>query len=137
MTQKIKGQRLTVCFVEDDGAENEWNELPSWMEAIGHLSVKPGQVEKVYAQMFAKFKRLSNGERLRNPDHFNTEGDLPNGKHFYAVKTGKIRAYGWYSDRHKGVFVVSHFIYKQGEKLSNADKKRVQNNWKRIERVEA
>jgi len=47
---------------------------------------------------------------------FNTEGRLPDDKHFYAIKVGKLRAYGWFSSRHKGVFFISHFCVQKRTK---------------------
>jgi len=127
MTQKIHGPRLEIWFVEDDPEQ-------SWKDAMNRWRAKPEQQEKVYAQMFTRLQKLADGGQLRSPDHFNTEGNLPNGKRYYAVKAGKIRAYGWYSDRHKGVFYVSHFAFKQGKKLSRPDDQQVQGNWHQIER---
>ncbi|WP_019570116.1 hypothetical protein [Thioalkalivibrio sp. ALE11] len=46
---------------------------------------------------------------------------------------GKLRAYGWFSTRYKGVFYISHFAFKKGQKLSSQDEQRVINNWRRIE----
>ena len=64
--------------------------------------------------MAARRKHLADRGQLRSPDHWNTEGRLPDGKHFFAIKADKIRAYGWYSVRHKGVFYISHFAFKKG-----------------------
>jgi len=71
--------------------------------------------------MVARRKLLADNGQLRSPDHWNTEADLPNGKKFYAIKADKIRAYGWFSSKHKGVFYISHFAFKQGQKLATTD----------------
>lgn len=76
---------------------------------------------------------LAETGRLRSPDYWNTEGDLPNGKKFYAIKADRIRAYGWFSNRDRGVFYISHFAFKKGKKLAAEDTNRVIRNWRAIE----
>ena len=83
--------------------------------------------------MAARRQYLADHGQLRSPDQWNTEGTLPNGKHFYAIKADKIRAYGWFSVRNKGVFYISHFTFKKGQKLASADTNRVIVNWRQIE----
>ncbi|WP_287963470.1 hypothetical protein [Alcanivorax sp.] len=137
MTQKIVGHRLTVCFVEDvadEASDDKFKSVPSWREAISHL--EPARADSAYARMNARLKRLANYARLRSPDQFRKEGTLPDGKDFYAVKAGKVRCYGWYSTKYKGVFIVSHFAFKQQKKLDPADERRVNNSWARIEKGE-
>ena len=138
MKLSIKGSRLTVRFVEDDDSMENWNELPSWKEATAIWQekdrCKDTQIEKAYVQLHIKMQRMANGARLRNPDHFNTEADLPDKKKFYAIKQGKMRAYGWFSNAEKGVFIISHFACKKGRKLAPADTRRVVDNWEAIER---
>jgi len=138
MKLSIKGSRLIVRFIEDDDSMENWNELLSWKEATAAWQeknrCKDSQIEKAYVQLYLKMERMANGARLRNPDHFNTEDSLPDGKKFYAIKQGKIRAYGWFSSAEKGTFIVSHFAYKKGQKLDAADTNRVVDSWKAIER---
>lgn len=83
--------------------------------------------------MTARRHMLADKGQLRSPDYWNTEGDLPNLKKFYALKADKIRAYGWFSGRHKGVFYISHFAFKKGQKLAASDTHRVIENWRQIE----
>lgn len=104
---------------------------PSWRGAIAHLTEK--KHKNVLAQMAVRRQLLAERGQLRSPDHWNTEGELPNGKKFYAIKADKIRAYGWFSNRHKGVFYISHFAFKKGQKLDPADTRRVIENWRQIE----
>ncbi len=88
--------------------------------------------------MIVQLNRLANGGRI-SKDSFPKEGQLPkqpgqqNTKYFYALKKIPIRAYGWYSERESGKFFISHYIYKDRNKLSEADTKRVGANWTRIE----
>jgi hypothetical protein len=101
-------------------------------EALAGIPTK--KHANVLAQFTARREVLANRGQLRSPDHWNTEGELPNGKHFYAIKAGDLRGYGWFSDKHKGVFYISHFAFKQGQKLSKKNAGRVAKNWRRIER---
>lgn len=104
---------------------------PSWAEALGHLPAN--KRDGIAAKMIVRRELLADKGRLRSPDYWNTEGDLPNGKHFYAIKADKIRAYGWFSSRYKGVFYISHFAFKKGPKLAAADTHRVIEHWRQIE----
>ena len=83
--------------------------------------------------MLARQTILADKAQLRSPDHWNTEGETPDGKRFYAIKVDKIRAYGWFSIRHKGVFFISHFAFKKGQKLASSDANRVIANWRKFE----
>ena len=60
---------------------------------------------------------------------FESEGDLPDGGKFFANKKLPIRAYGWYGDG--GDFWVSHYVYKDQQKLSSRDIERVHRNWRK------
>jgi hypothetical protein len=86
--------------------------------------------------MLARRQLLADRGQLRSPDYWNTEGDLPDGKHFYAIKADRVRAYGWFSLRNKGVFYISHFAFKKGQKLATKDAKRVVSNWRQIEETQ-
>jgi hypothetical protein len=130
---QYQGKRLTIRHCEQPSENDDletW--LPqSWREAIAHLQSNkhPG----IYAKMTARRKQFADIGPLRSPDHWNTEGTLPDGKHFYAIKVDKIRAYGWFSSHHKGVFYISHYAYKKGAKLTDENTHRVCKNWRNIE----
>jgi hypothetical protein len=127
------GARCTIRDCEEPGAGDDpqgWVP-PSWTEALEHIPVS--KRDGIRAKMTARRQVLADKGQLRSPDYWNTEGDLPNGKKFYAIKADKIRAYGWFSSRHKGVFYISHFAFKKGPKLAAADTRRVVENWRQIE----
>lgn len=131
MHDAIKGLRLTIIHCEED------TEHGSWQAAILKVIQRKGQgaqrndaENKLRARMFALQKRLADTGSLRSPDHFNTEDFLPNGKHFYAIKMGRIRAYGWFAS---GQFIISHYAHKEGDKLSAADTQQVIANWRKME----
>lgn len=131
-----RGVRLTVRYCEQAPAEADpesW-QPPSWQEALQHIPAK--KHDGIKAKMAARRDTLANRSLLRSPNHWNTEGKLPDGKHFYAIKADKVRAYGWFSVRHKGVFYISHFAYKKGQKLAQSDTNRVIANWRQIENEE-
>lgn len=130
---EFKGKRLTIRYFEQPSAEEDpvtWLP-PSLVDSLGHMPA--GTVDKIMATMGARRQLLADGVQLRSPDHWNTEGLLPNGKHFYAIKSNKLRAYGWFSSRHKAVFFISHFAFKASEKLSPEDANLVVHNWREIE----
>lgn len=128
------GNRLTIRYCEEpprDANPSTW-QPPSWQEALGHVQAK--KHAGIWAKMRARRKLFANNGQLRSPDHWNTEGKLPDGAHFFAIKPdNKIRAYGWFSTRHQGVFYISHFAFKKGRKLASKDRNRVIANWRDIE----
>jgi hypothetical protein len=132
---EFRGTKLTIRYCEQPPGGEEpatwWP--PSWHEALSHIPA--GKHKNINAAMAARVQTLANEGRLRSPDYFNTEGELPDGSRFYAIKVGKVRAYGWYSNRHKGIFFVSHFAFKKGQKLSSKDTNEVVRNWRAEERA--
>ena len=128
-----RGKRLTIryCEVPPPGVELAGWVPPSWSTAMQNFPAN--KRDGVVAKMVARRNRLADGEQLRSPDDWNTEAKLPDGKRFYAIKADKLRAYGWFSSRHKGVFYISHFAYKRGQKLVAEDANQVIANWRLIE----
>lgn len=125
----ISGKRLTIRHVEDPGPDD--SAPSSWDDATDHLPA--AKVDRVKAQMLARYLYLAKEGNLRSPDHMRKEGKLPDGKYFYAIRGGDIRAYGWFSTKHTGMFFVSHYAFKAGRKLSKTNTKRVVSNWRMIE----
>lgn len=107
------GAKLTIEFTDD--AET------SLAEAESH--VPPNQAG-CRAQLRRLLQRLGDIGHLRSSEQWNAEG---NG--FFAVKTRcGLRAYGWFHRYRRGVFMVSHFIFKRRQKLDPADIDRAQQN---------
>ena len=80
------GDRCTIRYCEQPTAGEDpatWVP-PSWIEALGHIQEK--KRDSIAAKMAARRQILANKGQLRSPDHWNTEGDLPNGKKFFAIK---------------------------------------------------
>jgi hypothetical protein len=130
---EYSGTRLTLRYCEqppDDADPATW-QPPSWIEAT--KDIPPRKLDGIRAKLVARRKVLADQGLLRTPNHWNTEGELPDGKRFYAIKADSLRAYGWFSLRHKGVFYISHFALKQGQKLAKKDTNRVITNWRHIE----
>lgn len=121
------GSRLVVCHVEENP------ECGSWADAISHLPKKQDSLDKLYARMGVRIEHLANNGQLRSPDHWNKEGLLRSGKHYYAIKVPDIRAYGWFSRKYPRRFIISHYAYKDSKKLTKSNHGRVLNNWRKIE----
>lgn len=132
--KEYQGARLTIRYCEQPpaGTEHDGWVPESWWAALQHIP--PGKHDKIFARMAARREQLANEGQLRSPDYWNKEGGLPDGKHFYAIKVDRLRAYGWFSTRHKGVFYISHFAFKKGQKLAQEDTNRVEMNWRMIEK---
>lgn len=130
---EYRGKRLTIRYCEqpETGDAPETWRPPSLVDALSHLSEAKGK--NAMATLIARRNHLADAGQLRFPDFWNTEGVLPNGKHFYAIKAGKLRAYGWFSNKHNGVFFISHFAFKRQQKLSREDSRLVIRNWRDIE----
>ena len=84
------------------------------------------------AQMIALIKRLGDGHRMSN-ENFPKEGKLPDGSHFRALKKIPIRAYIWLSKKTPNTYYISHYIYKNFNKLQKSDTEKVRDNWKKLE----
>jgi hypothetical protein len=130
---EYQGIRLTIRYCEQppQGVDPSAWSPPSWDQALAHIPAK--KHGSIFAKMLARQTILADKAQLRSPDHWNTEGETPDGKRFYAIKVDKIRAYGWFSIRHKGVFFISHFAFKKGQKLASSDANRVIANWRKFE----
>jgi hypothetical protein len=99
--------------------------LASLTEAESHV---PDTQAACKAQLRRLLQRLAETGTLQSPEQWNTEGGG-----FFAVKTRcGLRAYGWYHAHRRGVFVVSHFIYKKRQKLDPADIDRAERNRRRL-----
>ena len=133
MTLEYRGTRLTIRYCEQspEGVEPDDWIPPSWQKALQHIPAP--KHPSCWAKMLVRREHLANEGQLRSPDHWNTEGTLPDGKHFYAIKADRLRAYGWFSNCHKRVFYISHFAYKKGRKLAQEDTNQVIKNWRLIE----
>ncbi len=76
------------------------------------------------AQLRALIQQFANAGSLRAPDKMRNEGDG-----VYAIKANcGLRAYGWFHRHRQGVFVISHVIVKQKNKMDNGDRDRVLRN---------
>lgn len=131
-----RGAKLVIRYCEQPPSGSQ---ADSWMpqslsEALA--SIPAHKHARCLARLAARREQLADTGRLRSPVYWNTEGTLPNGKHFYAIKVDRLRAYGWFSSRDRGVFYISHFAFKKGQKLARQDTNRVIHNWRQIEEQE-
>ncbi|KAA0875941.1 hypothetical protein E1H14_03430 [Nitrincola tapanii] len=88
--------------------------------------------------MAQQIQRLADGHRVSR-ENFPKEGELPkkrNGKsagYFFAFKRMPIRGYCWQSECHPDTWFISHYVFKDYQKLKAKDVDRVAHNWIRIE----
>ena len=83
--------------------------------------------------MVLLIERLADG-RPMSKENFPSEGQLPSsaGK-FHAFKKLPIRAYCWLSQKYPNTYFISHYIYKDQQKLDKRDTNRVHANWREKE----
>ncbi|MEI4551343.1 hypothetical protein [Pseudoalteromonas spongiae] len=110
--------------------------LTSFEQAMSHVD---SQKRKSFIRAIEmQFQRLSDGHRM-SKENFPQEGDLPKrkGQHkpkkFNALKRIPIRGYCWLSDKYPSKYFISHYVYKDYDKLKDKDTNRVGDNWRRIE----
>jgi hypothetical protein len=84
------------------------------------------------AKMWRLIQRLGDGVRMPH-DSFPTEGELPDKSNFKAIKKLPLRAYLWLSKKYKNTYFISHYIYKDKQKLSDTDTQKVRSSWRKKE----
>lgn len=88
--------------------------------------------------MILQIERLASGQRMSR-EHFTPEGTLPGTKggttpqKFYALKRIPIRGYCWKSHKYEKTWFISHYIFKDYQKLKEKDVKKVHEKWYKIE----
>lgn len=131
-TQKACPSEITGSLLTIVHCEGAWDTFLVALE-----SIQQARRESIKHRMDMLVKALADGRRL-SKDSFPPEGMLPclpgkEAKQFYAFKKIPIRAYGWYSETKPKKFFISHYIFKNTNKLSKSDTTIVQGNWTRIE----
>jgi hypothetical protein len=124
LKKEYKGKLFKIVHCDDA--------IDSFNEAI--RSVTPHNKQKSFTrQMILMIEKLAKGERL-SKENFPPEGNLPanNGK-FNAFKRIPIRAYCWRSKKHPNTYYISHYVYKDQQKLDPKDTQKVCRNWRKIE----
>ncbi len=98
-------------------------------------SIAPSKKRKGFEmQMVKLLQRLANGERLSNSS-YTSEGNLPEkAGSFYAIKRIPIRGYCWTSTNTQSTIFISHYVFKNKQKLDQKDTDRVCNNWRSQEK---
>lgn len=108
-----RGAKFDIEFTDDAG--------DSLTDAESHV---PPNQSACKAQLRRLLTQLAERGQLSSPDQWNTERD-----DFFAVKARcGLRAYGWFHKHRRGVFVVSHFIFKTRQNLDPADIHRANRN---------
>lgn len=122
------GQKFEVTHCE--GA------IASFEEAMNHVDSR--KRKSFIRGVVMQIGRLADGHRM-SKENFPQEGDLPKrpgqqkAKKFNALKRIPIRGYCWLSDKYPNTYFISHYVYKDYDKLKERDTKRVKDNWNRIE----
>ena len=109
--------------------------LESLHEALSSIPKK--RRSSMTQGIIIQLQRLADGQPM-SKENFRTEGELPRRtgksvKSFSALKRIPIRGYCWPSQRCPGTWFISHYIYKNWEKLDGSDTTIVGSNWIRIE----
>jgi len=118
-----KKYRIVYCEGAKESFEDELKKYPK------------DKQDKYRARMKRIRERLADGYRL-SEGTFPKEGKLPDGSYFRALKKIPIRAYVWLSKKSQNTFYISHYVYKNYDKLKKADIKKVCDNWRQIEESE-
>jgi hypothetical protein len=119
------GKKLTIKHCK--------NAIKTFSKALTH--VEPRKQLKFTGQIISQIKKIADeGDGAISLQNFPWEGKLPKqSKRFRALKRIPIRGYCWCSDLHPNTYFISHYIYKDFDKLDPSDEKKVCNNWTRIE----
>lgn len=110
--------------------------LESFHQSLIHVETHKGKALK--RGMVQQIQRLADGHRMSR-ENFPREGSLPkrnDGTHvgyFFAFKRLPVRGYCWQSDSYPNTWFISHYVYKDYQKLKNRDEAKVAENWTRIE----
>lgn len=116
--------------VHCEGALDSFKGALSKVEARKQKSFERGMVQQI--------QRLLDGHRM-SKENFPPEGDLPklkgqkSTKTFNALKRKPVRGYCWLSEVCPNTYFISHYVYKNYDKLKERDTTLVGNNWIRIE----
>ena len=123
-----------ICIQDYTGVEYNIIHCRGAIESFDEAIAKhPKNKRDLYtAQMMALIKRLGDGHRMSN-ENFPQEGELPDKSHFRALKKIPIRAYIWLSKKTRNTYYISHYIYKNYDKLKKSEVEKVCNNWKQTE----
>lgn len=129
---RLGGLKFTIVHCE--GA------LESYAAALDSVQAnrRGSFTSRMIAQIQIQIQRLADGHRM-SKESFPQEGELPKrkGQHgarkFNALKRIPTRGYCWLSERHENTYFVSHYVYKDQDKLNTRDTSRVGANWTRIE----
>ncbi|MCG7531409.1 hypothetical protein MHM98_08610 [Psychrobium sp. MM17-31] len=124
MTDKPKNKHVGTHFT----VEHCDNALESFEEAL--LSVSPHKRKRTVTNTIIQLiERLADGKRMSR-ENFPQEGSLPrNGGKFNAFKKIPVRAYCWLSLKYPNTYFISHYTYKDKQKLDQRDIDRVHANW--------
>jgi hypothetical protein len=107
--------------------------VESYEESLRHVD---SQKRRSFTRsLILQIQRLADGQRM-SKENFPQEGELPKQsktRKFNALKRIPIRGYCWLSDVYPNTYFISHYVYKDYDKLKDKDTAIVGKNWTRIE----
>jgi hypothetical protein len=94
-------------------------------EALAHVSAR--ERVSLRARLAALIERRLDNHPMP-PSSWVREGGLPHGSgSFYAIRKLPLRCYCWVED---GTLCISHYIYKNRQKLDATDARQVEESWR-------
>jgi len=125
VTKEIKTEHQGATFkvIHCEGA------LKSFEKAL--ISVTPHNKKRSLKNAIIQLiERLADGKRMSR-ENFPQEGILPHSKgKFNAFKKLPVRAYCWLSTKYPNTYFISHYTYKDKQKLDKKDIGKVHANWR-------
>lgn len=116
---EIKGSMLTIHHCE--GA------VDSLINCLTKFTVS--KQRSLLNSLHIQMMKIANGHRL-SKETFAPEGILSSGNKYYAFKKIPIRGYCFYSKHSNKCIYVSHYLYKDYDKLKSSTTKKVESNFK-------
>lgn len=127
LQQRFDGSKF--CIIHCKGAIKSFQNALGSVDLRKHKSFEKGMVLQI--------QRMANGHRM-SKENFPQEGELPKQKgstvkKFNAFKRMPIRGYCWLSGSYPNTYFISHYVFKNYDKLKDKDTTIVAKNWTRIE----
>jgi len=125
LEHEYRGRKFRV--VHCVGAKESFDEAAKRLTAAKAKSFARGIVQQIM--------RLADGHKMTK-ENFPAEEKLPKqagNKRFHALKRKPIRGYCWLSTKYPNTYFISHYVFKDYQKLADRETDRVRENWIRIE----
>jgi hypothetical protein len=124
--RKYQGKKFTIIHCR--GAIDSYNSALIGVEARKRASYT--------RTLISQINRLAAGDKQSaNSFPFESEFSSSSGLKikFRCLKRIPLRGYCWLSNKNKNTYYISHYVFKDYQKLNPKDTKKVKINWIRIE----